>query len=495
MSASGARDAAVHFLINLKAIYRHPLNRDKRRKFHRIRSEGLEGGNTEELNGQDPQGGKTEDLKVPQLILKGAEFEQIVKDALIELATLDGDLLQLKPIADALPVCDGVRRDRAANAWARLFNSIECPYSHLIFVPWLKRGGADLVAAHATHAAIEKFGLDKVLVIVTDDNSAEATDWLPDNCHVKILSELELELTSEERAEIVAWLIQALRPKAALNVNSLATWMVMKRMSLPLSQVSNLFATLFCHDYNSDGDRLGYANLFLRDAIDSLTKIYFDNEKFKSEIMCQYALPPSIQAKLQLSYQPHPKLSRFREAHRGVGGELTILWAGRLCRQKNPGLLSRIALLDNSLNYEVFGAIENSDPEAQSFIEAAEKITNLTIRGAYSSFDELPLQRSGAFLYTTLWDGMPNVLLAAGAAGLPVVAPDVGGIGELIDDTTGWLVKEVDNPNEYLKALHHIRDDPVEAKKRVAALTRRLLDRHNWSSYVRSISGFQSFLG
>ena len=48
--------------------------------------------------------------------------------------------------------------------------------------------------------------------------------------------------------------------------------------------------------------------------------------------------------------------------------------------------------------------------------------------------------------------------------GLPMVAPNIGGIGEFIDETTGWLVPGADSVDDYVSALNEIRDFPTEAR-------------------------------
>ena len=53
---------------------------------------------------------------------------------------------------------------------------------------------------------------------------------------------------------------------------------------------------------------------------------------------------------------------------------------------------------------------------------------NVTYMGAFTSFSQLPRDYA-VFLYTSLWDGLPNILLEVAKSGLPIVAPRVGGIG------------------------------------------------------------------
>ena len=67
-----------------------------------------------------------------------------------------------------------------------------------------------------------------------------------------------------------------------------------------------------------------------------------------------------------------------------------------------------------------------------------------------------------AFLYTSAFDGLPNVLLEALSAGLPVIAPDVGGIGEaVVNEVTGRLIEADDDTlvARYAQAICSLYED------------------------------------
>jgi glycosyltransferase involved in cell wall biosynthesis/tetratricopeptide (TPR) repeat protein len=98
-------------------------------------------------------------------------------------------------------------------------------------------------------------------------------------------------------------------------------------------------------------------------------------------------------------------------------------------------------------------------------------------------------------ILTSRHEGLPNVLLEAQSLGVPVVAPDVGGIAETVwQGVTGWAVKEADAPALAERVLHCLRDHPWTARARLegpgfvqrrfgmAAMLQRTLDVYGLAS-------------
>src|SRR5262249_24035466 len=107
---------------------------------------------------------------------------------------------------------------------------------------------------------------------------------------------------------------------------------------------------------------------------------------------------------------------------------------------------------------------------------------------------DLPHDTYDSYIFTTSAEGMPVALLEATMLGLPTVAPDVGGIGEFIDNETGWLVSGPDDIDGYIAALAEIEADPTEAERRVSAAQARLQERHSWTSFSRSVAAIPGYL-
>jgi glycosyltransferase involved in cell wall biosynthesis len=163
----------------------------------------------------------------------------------------------------------------------------------------------------------------------------------------------------------------------------------------------------------------------------------------------------------------------------------SILWAGRFSKQKNIDLLMEIVAL-SQFSFVVWGWGEKAEQERlHSFASTA---SNLIVRGSYPSYASLPVEEYDALLYTSLWDGLPNVLIETAAVGVPIVASDVGGVKELVTQDAGWLIEDHENLRAYIRALDEIRTNPVEAGRRRDVMFEFVRREHSWRAYVEQIS-------
>jgi glycosyltransferase involved in cell wall biosynthesis len=363
----------------------------------------------------------------------------------------------------------------------------------MLFLPRLTtRGDADQIAFYAARATIDLHGINSLLIVVTDGSNTEALDGLPAGAHVRILDEYGPDLCAQDRIELSLWLIQALRPRNLLNINSRACWEVLRSHGAALSTFCELHAALLCRDYDDSGLDIGFASTQFRPSIPYLKSVHFDNQNFADELAAQFGMPPSMRMRLKRVYQPAPFAPRHGVLLESTMKPMSVLWAGQFCRQRNVDLLIEIAKRAPSFRFEVFGGGE--PVYADRLAVASHASANLMTHCGYPSFSDLPTERFGAFLYTTLWAGLPNLLIAAAAAGLPIIAPAVGGIPELLDESTGWLIRDALNPQAYLDALEDINNAPQEAAQRIDTMRRRLLQRHSWTAYLESLNVPPSFL-
>ena len=161
----------------------------------------------------------------------------------------------------------------------------------------------------------------------------------------------------------------------------------------------------------------------------------------------------------------------------------TLLFVGRLDRQKGLDIL-----LDAVATVPGFQAILVGDgPERVS----------LTARIARGGLDQrvwLAGRRDGVecwcaladgFVLPSRWEGMPNALLEAMAAGLPCVATAVEGSRELLADGRGVLV-EPDDPAALAEALRGwSASTPAERRATGERGQRHVREHHSWDGVAR----------
>ncbi len=145
------------------------------------------------------------------------------------------------------------------------------------------------------------------------------------------------------------------------------------------------------------------------------------------------------------------------------GGNLQLLMVARFEAQKDHPLLIRTLarLQEFSWNLTLVG----DGPTKSACVALAEELgiaDRLQFIG-YSSQVEEHLAQSDVFLLVSNWEGFPRSILEAMRAGLPVVASDVGGCKEAIDEETGRIVTKGDL-DQLTAALGEILANPEKCQ-------------------------------
>ena len=127
-----------------------------------------------------------------------------------------------------------------------------------------------------------------------------------------------------------------------------------------------------------------------------------------------------------------------------VRGEFLWLSVGRLDPVKDfPALMAAMAQLPGTARLVILG----EGPMRSELLQLAERIgvsRRVDFRGFESNVKRW-LQSADGFVLTSRYEGLPMVLLEAGACGVPAVATDVAGTREvLVHGETGWLARAGD---------------------------------------------------
>ncbi len=171
-----------------------------------------------------------------------------------------------------------------------------------------------------------------------------------------------------------------------------------------------------------------------------------------------------------------------REAHRGV----RIGTIGRIEEQKNLRVfLLAAADVSSSRSDVVFvvagdGSLRGEMARVSRELDLADKVE---FPGSVGDVPAL-LASLDQFWLTSDWEGTPNVVLEAMAAGLPVIATAVGGTPEVIDDgSTGVLVAARDVA-ALVAASRRLLENPGEARALGERARATVVERFSISAMV-----------
>jgi glycosyltransferase involved in cell wall biosynthesis len=352
----------------------------------------------------------------------------------------------------------------------------------IILMPFCKMGGADFLAGAVAHEAGDP---SETLILRTEQSDWVRPEWFPKtSTSVDLSTHLKL-LDRNHRKRILYELIRSLKARHVYNVNSRLGFQTFEHYGARLKCFTRLYAYYFCSDWTPDGLEVGYPVTSFASLLPHLKAALFDNESLPTRLIERFALPVSQAAKLHVFHTPvmsipppGPAVHR-QVASKGDRDRPVLLWAGRLDRQKRFDLMIGIARALPEVDFHCWGRAVLDAP----MVDMVELPENLTLNPPFDRFSELPLSSCDGWVYTSAWDGLPNVVIEAGAYGMPIVASAVDGIPELLDDTTGWPVQAVNDVQAYVSAIRDMLSDDDERISRAERLYRRVGERHVRARY------------
>lgn len=195
---------------------------------------------------------------------------------------------------------------------------------------------------------------------------------------------------------------------------------------------------------------------------------------------------------IAVSLSPAASIVPLDEAmERDYGGPLTLLSVGRIDTEKNPLLLAdvlqRLRTKDPRWRLVVCGEGELEDALSERL--ASLGLSEASELRGYVAHEQLrELYRSSHVLaHVSHTEGLPQVMPEALAAGLPVVATDVGGIGDALGDAVA-LVPPGDGA-AISAAAERLATDPEERSRQIGRGI-AWIDEHTLEAEVDRVARF-----
>lgn len=380
------------------------------------------------------------------------------------------------------------------------------PVSHWIALPFLATGGAEMVALTLCRALRQLRPNYSIALLITDRNIISNRMKIPEGVQLIVFDELLGEdLSYIRKKALLRDLLIAAQPECFHNINSEVAWHLIMEEGDRLKLFTKLFASIFAFQFSPDGHKkIGYAAYFLKQSLPHLEGLLSDNQRFVDDAAVEYALTKLERTRMAVLYQPcrllndasfslgNERLARYSK-HQLTKFENTvrpeILWAGRLDSEKKIELFLDIVHRCTFANFRVFGQVVM---ESNASLPA---LPNLSYEGPFSSpIEWIEKFDFDAFVFTSRWEGMPNILIEVGALGIPIIAPTVGGVGELVTLLTGYPLPEQPSVDDYEGALRAVLGEPLEAWERASRMLSLIQQRHSWQNFIATLTQIPGYV-
>jgi len=145
-----------------------------------------------------------------------------------------------------------------------------------------------------------------------------------------------------------------------------------------------------------------------------------------------------------------------------VENSSTVIMAARACHAKDHDtLLNAFQACGTSFRLVLVGEGTDS-PGFRDRVRAGApgKHTQVDCLGLSDRVPQL-LAQAGVFVLSSRYEGLPLSIIEAMCAGLPIVATDVGGVSELVEDGVNGFLVPAGNQTALTERLDHLQSDPA----------------------------------
>ncbi|MBR6965232.1 glycosyltransferase [Candidatus Saccharibacteria bacterium] len=424
-------------------------------------------------------------IKVLDKKQKKQTVPKFVKEEWININHIETQLYPHPWILRRVVFYDADKQTAVGRAYFEIAKQVHHKPNYVFIVPWLIRGGADKVLLNYIQALKEIYPDWKFTVIATVPTHNDWVDQLPEYVDFIDFGTVSESLPPVLQDMLFSRIITQLQCNKLHIINSEFGYDWARKHKDLVGAYYTLNVSLFCDEYIPGSNARGvfsYDDPYLLEILPVVNKVLVDNKTIVKKTCDHNGFNDD---KFEINYQPIDQKEFSSPKEHKQKKQLKVLWASRIVPTKLPDLVAKIGTQINGKDiaidaYGTFG--QDMDTSVFNGISA------IKYKGPYDGFQTIPTEKYDLFLYTAMSDGVPNVILEATAAGLPIIASNDGGVGEFVKDKkTGLLVKDYLKPDEYIEKMNYALNHQEELQQYVAAAQKLLLERHSWEKFVQTV--------
>jgi glycosyltransferase involved in cell wall biosynthesis len=336
---------------------------------------------------------------------------------------------------------------------------------------------------HLAHALARHIDPSEIVVVYTDEGGQAPRGRFPDGVREIDLVSLLGRIDQDSAGRALIELIRSFRAETVIGINSVLLYLALNPYGKALAATQRIFLVMFGNEQLALGNWVGLPLRYFYRSLDLVQGVITDSSYLRDWLVDRHQLPQEVQSRLHVFRAPvDPDLGPAPVVERDPAARPQVYWAGRLDRQKRIDLVFDVARRMPDVDFRMWGEEVLGAPLLE------EPPGNVKLQGAYGHITELDFGGADAWLYTSAWDGVPSQLLEVAMTGVPLVATQIGGTGEVLSDQDAWPVPDHENPDAYVTALREVLADPAGARRRAAGLRERMLRERTEAAYDRQVA-------
>jgi len=350
----------------------------------------------------------------------------------------------------------------------------------LLFSPWVSLGGADALCCMVANILANS---TSVYVCLTEDGNNDGIGKLSDDVKVIHMNSILKGEDVATREYLTAMMIEFINPLAVVNLNSRLAWKVLDKYGVRITHDRAYIGFFFCDDVDPSGDKVSYLRAFARSANRPNVHVLSDSAIYFNGVIDELGLRQSTSHGLMFPVQNSAMCFARKKDYSATS---RVLWSGRFDRQKRLDIALAVVKMCPHLTFDFYGfpLLDAHSP----IIDELRSLDNVLFKGRYNDFTSIDVDVYDALLLTTQWEGTPNIALECGVRGLPIVAPSLGGLTELIAKERGFLVSRFDDVLGFRDALRLCCEDRCLATRRSENLSTYIAEFHRLDTIEKLLS-------
>jgi glycosyltransferase involved in cell wall biosynthesis len=365
-----------------------------------------------------------------------------------------------------------------------------CPAPEtLVLVPHFVIGGADHYTANLVSLINKETG-GPVLVVATSPEAVFeeenlSLEMVQAYSTVKIALWKNIATNGCGNPRTLALFINAVSPKRLVIVQSDLAFSALERHGRSLSSRMKIYCAYFSMDNSLFSYQYGIR--YFRTVAD-YSASFTDNETTLQTLkrLNPFAKLREIPTIIDVGIEENPSTKIWKQRKQAT--QPRYIWLSRLEEEKGTGLLSQLSDLLPEAVFDLFGPMQE-----KSLAELGLEKQNVKYLGVIPSVSELNLSDYDAFIFTSLSEGNPVVVLEMAALGIPIISTKVGSLDKVFSDNEIDFVDcsstTAEMANAFLQKLNTLRNlSKTTVSERVSKTRGIVLAKHS-EPVIREIVG------